>query len=271
MPDREHLPSSLGNRLSLKGRVILVTGGGRGIGMALTKTCLDAGATVLITDVLPEPDPMLLQWKRTAPEKLLYFRCDLTKKTEVENTFGKILEKVHQIHGIVTAAGICVDKPFLDHTWEDVQKLQADTGTFFAVQHAVKNMKQHGIQGTVLMICSQSWQHVCPGHQLTAYAGSKGFVFSLARSLAHELASDGIRVNTISPGYIATDMNLSIAANRPELLKVFHEAPPLGRVGTPEDLQMASLYLLSDASAYVTGQDIAVDGGMQVSSGNYKL
>lgn len=66
-------------------------------------------------------------------------------------------------------------------------------------------------------------------------------------------------------------MNLSIAAHRPELLRIFREAPPLGRVGTPEDLQMAGLYLLSDASGYVTGQDLVVDGGMQVTSGNYKL
>lgn len=66
-------------------------------------------------------------------------------------------------------------------------------------------------------------------------------------------------------------MNLSIATHRPELFKIFHEAPPLGRVGTPEDLSMAALYLLSDASSYVTGQDLVVDGGMQVSSGNYKL
>lgn len=66
-------------------------------------------------------------------------------------------------------------------------------------------------------------------------------------------------------------MNLSIAAHRPELLRIFSEAPPLGRVGTPEDLQMAALYLLSDASSYVTGQDIVVDGGMQVSSGNWKI
>lgn len=66
-------------------------------------------------------------------------------------------------------------------------------------------------------------------------------------------------------------MNLSIATHRPELLNIFHEAPPLRRVGTPEDLQMAALYLLSDASSYVTGQDLVVDGGMQVSSGNYKV
>ncbi|KAJ6032876.1 hypothetical protein N7499_009144 [Penicillium canescens] len=131
-------------------------------------------------------------------------------------------------------------------------------------------MKQHGTHGSVLMICSQSSHHVCPGHLLTGYAGTKGFVWSLARSLAHELASDSIRVNTVSPGYIATDMNLSIAAHRPGLFRIFHEAPPLGRVGKPEDLQMAALYLLSDASSYVTGQDLVVDGGMQVSSGNYK-
>ncbi|ODM20063.1 hypothetical protein SI65_05049 [Aspergillus cristatus] len=149
----------------------------------------------------------------------------------------------------------------------------ADTltsATFFVVQNAVKKMKKQGIKGSIMMVCSQSSQHVCPGHLLTAYAGSKGFVWSLARSLAHELAPHGIRMNTISPGYIATDMNLSLANHRPELFRIFHEAPPLGRVAKPEDLQMAALYLLSDASSYVTGQDVVVDGRMQVSSGNYR-
>jgi sorbose reductase len=71
--------------------------------------------------------------------------------------------------------------------------------------------------------------------------------------------------------YIATDMNLSLASLRPELLKIFCEAPPLRRVGTPQDVELAVLYLLSGGSSYVTGQDLAIDGGMQVSSGNYKL
>ncbi|KAJ6183926.1 hypothetical protein N7519_005227 [Penicillium mononematosum] len=272
---------SLAARFSLGGRVILITGGGRGIGMALSKTCLDAGATVVVTDILHQPDPVFLDWRKSTPNQLHYYCCDLTDKEEVERTFTSIVEKFHRIHGVVTAAGICIDKPFLKHEWEDIQKLQAvnETGTFFAVQNAVKNMKQHGIKGSVVMICSQSAQHVCPGHLLTAYAGSKGFVFSMARSLAHELAPDGIRVNTVSPGkelpdalktyrsdrsrYIATDMNLSLASLRPDAT--------LGRVGTPQDVELAALYLLSDASSYVTGQDIAIDGGMQVSSGNYKL
>ena len=129
-----------------------------------------------------------------------------------------------------------------------------------------------------------------PGHQLTAYAGSKGFVRSFARNLAHELASDGIRVKTISPGYdsplpgsvvsfkmptnlsryIATAMNMSIAARRSDLHRIFNEAPPIGRVGVPEDLKSAALYLLGDGSSYVTGLDLVVDGGMSVSSGNFK-
>lgn len=110
-------------------------------------------------------------------------------------------------------------------------------------------MKGRGTKGSIVIICSQTAQHVSTGHQLTAYAGSKGFVRSFARNLAHELASDGIRVNTISPGYdspfarqlslfemptnlsryIATTMNMSIAARRPDLHRIFNEAPPIGR------------------------------------------
>ncbi|KAL2855682.1 hypothetical protein BJX68DRAFT_264036 [Aspergillus pseudodeflectus] len=266
------MPESVNSLVSLADRVIIVTGGGRGIGLALARGCIEAGATVAVTDILATPDKEFISCQAESSGRLLYYSCDVTDKDLLTTAFGGILRDLKRVDGIITAAGICIDKSFLEHTWEDVQRQQAvnEMGTFFAVQHAVRYMKEQGIRGSVVMICSQTAQHVSPGHQLTGYAGSKGFVLSFARNLAHELAPDGIRVNTISPGYIATTMNLSIAARRPDLNRIFNEAPPMGRVGTPEDLKEAALFLLGDGSSYVTGLDLVVDGGMGVSSGNFK-
>ncbi|OJJ58569.1 hypothetical protein ASPSYDRAFT_57848 [Aspergillus sydowii CBS 593.65] len=242
--------------LSLTGRVIIVT----------------VGAVVAVTDVVLRPDEEFTHLQAEMPGRLHYYPCDVTSRQQLVHVFDQIFHTHQRVDGLITAAGICVDKPFLEHTWEDVQRQQAvnETGTFFAIQQTVRKMKEQGIKGSIVMICSQTAQHVSPGHQLTAYAGSKGFVWSLARNLAHELASAGIRVNTISPGYIATTMNLSVAARRPDLHRIFNEAPPLGRVGQPEDLKMAVLYLLSQGSSYVSGLDLVVDGGMSVTSGNFK-
>ncbi|KAL3483351.1 hypothetical protein BJX62DRAFT_231029 [Aspergillus germanicus] len=250
------MSESINSLVSLTGRVIIVT----------------AGATVIVTDILETPDKEFISCQAESQRRLFYYSCDVTNKVLLANAFEAIFRDLKRVDGIITAAGICIDKPFLEHTWEDVQRQQAvnETGTFFAVQHAVRHMKEQGIKGSVVMICSQTAQHVSPGHQLTGYAGSKGFVLSFARNLAHELAADGIRVNTISPGYIATTMNLSIAAQRPDLNRIFTEAPPMGRVGTPDDLRGAALYLLGEGSSYVTGLDLVVDGGMGVSSGNFK-
>ncbi|KAE8141886.1 hypothetical protein BDV38DRAFT_268166 [Aspergillus pseudotamarii] len=259
-------------QLSLDGRVIIVTGGARGIGLSLSKACLEAGAVVAVTDIQDHPAPEFTLTSAKFPDRLYYYRCDLTNEEELNQTFTRVYNDLNHVEGIITAAGICIDKPFIEHTWEDIrrQQLVNETATFFAVQHVTRKMKELNKKGSIVMVCSQTAQHVSPGHELSGYAGTKGFIWSFARNIAHELSAYGIRVNTISPGYIATDMNLSIAAHRPNLLRIFREAPPLGRVGSPEDLNMAALYLLSDGSSYVTGQDLVVDGGMQVSSGNYK-
>ncbi|EAW17028.1 SDR family NAD(P)-dependent oxidoreductase [Aspergillus fischeri NRRL 181] len=233
---------------------------------------MEAGAVVAVTDIVPQPDQEFIYLQAEMPGRLHYYPCDVTSREQLVHAFDQIFHNHQGVDGIITAAGICIDKPFLEHTWEDIQRQQAvnETGTFFAIQQTVRKMKEQGTKGSIVMICSQTAQHVSPGHQLTAYAGSKGFVWSFARNLAHELASDGIRVNTISPGYIATAMNLSIAARRPDLHRIFNEAPPMGRMGRPEDLKMAALYLLGEGSAYVSGLDLVVDGGMSVTSGTFK-
>lgn len=126
---------------------------------------------------------------------------------------------------------------------------------------------ENGVRGSIIMVASRSASGQCPGHLLSAYGGSKGFVKSFSLQLAHETAPMGIRVNSMSPGYIETALNLNLAKIRPEVRHYFNEAPPMKRIGQTGDLAGGLIYLLSSASSYVTGIDLAIDGGMSAGTG----
>lgn len=137
-------------------------------------------------------------------------------------------------------------------------------GTFFATQLAAKRMMQQGTPGSIVMIASICAQQAAPGHKLSGYHASKGGVWMLSRALAVELAPFGIRCNTISPGYIESDMTRTLRQQYPHLVEIMNKAPPMKRIGNTDDLTGAVTYLLSDASAYTTGSDILVTGGLHV-------
>ncbi len=134
-------------------------------------------------------------------------------------------------------------------------------GTLLSAQLAAKQMRAQKTGGSIVMIASVSAGTALQTQRLSIYAASKGAVKSLCVQLAVELAPLGIRVNTVSPGFIATEMTKDLAVARPELLAVF-KSPPLGRIGDRADLKGVVGYLLSDAAAYTTGTDILVTGGV---------
>jgi NAD(P)-dependent dehydrogenase (short-subunit alcohol dehydrogenase family) len=182
----------------------------------------------------------------------------------------------------VTAAGIVRDKPFLETAADearrvldvnvssqtDVVKRNTDNthqkimGTFLSVQLAAKHMRDQNTGGSIVMIASIAARAAIPSQRLSIYGASKGAVRTLGRQLAVELGPLGIRVNSISPGYIATEMTKGLAITNPELMAVFNSAAPLQRIGDRADLKTAVGYLLSDAAAYTTGSDILVTGGL---------
>lgn len=137
-------------------------------------------------------------------------------------------------------------------------------GTFFAAQLAAKQMLKQGTPGSIVMIASICAKQISTGHRLSGYHASKGGVLMLSRALAVELAPENIRVNTISPGYIETDMTRNLKRQYPHLVEIMQKCPPMKRIGTPDDLTPAVIYLLSDASAYTTGTDIEITGGLHV-------
>jgi NAD(P)-dependent dehydrogenase (short-subunit alcohol dehydrogenase family) len=180
----------------------------------------------------------------------------------------------------VTAAGICVDKPFGEQSWDEVRRvldinvssescssccaahIVQVTGTFFTAQMAAKQMEKQGTGGSLILIASVCAHCAIPGHRLSAYYASKGAVRMLSTALSVELAPQGIRCNTISPGFIETDMSRSLREQHPHLTELMHSSPPLRRIGNRNDLTGTAVYLLSDAASYTTGADITVTGGL---------
>ena len=137
-------------------------------------------------------------------------------------------------------------------------------GTFFSAQLAAKQMLKQGSGGSIVMIASICSHQVAPGHHLSAYHASKAGVAMLSRAIGVELAPWGIRCNTVSPGYIESDMTRALRKQYPHLVTLMNEAPPMKRIGQTSDLVGAVAYLLSDASKYTTGTDIVITGGLHV-------
>jgi sorbose reductase len=135
-------------------------------------------------------------------------------------------------------------------------------GTFFSAQEAANQMLAQNCKGSIVMIASIVAHTAIPAQTLAAYGASKSAVKGLGLHLGVELAPHNIRVNTISPGFIRTDMTAKVAAQTPALAELFDSAPPMKRMGERGDLMSAVVYLLSDASAYTTAADLPITGGL---------
>ncbi|KAK5555319.1 hypothetical protein LTR46_006949 [Exophiala xenobiotica] len=236
-PER-YKSQSIQDLLSLKGRVTVVTGGARGIGLALAHGAAELGSDVAVLDILDKPNEAF---------------DDLEKDLGVRAKYYS-----------VTAAGIVCDRPFLETPRDEgMRVLEVNVmGTYLSAQLAVKQMQKQKSGGSIVMIASIAARAAIPSQRLSVYGASKGAIRALCRQLAVELGPLGIRVNSISPGYIETEMTRGLAATNPELLSVFGSAAPLQRMGDRADIKTIAAYLLSDAAAYTTGSDVLVTGGL---------
>ncbi|KAF2649613.1 short chain dehydrogenase [Lophiostoma macrostomum CBS 122681] len=251
---------SLVERSKLDGKTTVITGGARGIGLALVEAAAEAGSDVAILDILDKPQKEL----GDLGVKAKYYQTDVTRIESLEQTFDRIKKDFGRIDNCVTAAGIVVDKPFFDHKWNECEKLLKINvlGTYFCAQLAAKAMRDQGTGGSVVLIASIASHSALPLQRLSMYGATKGAVRVLMTQLSVELAPLNIRVNSISPGFIRTDMTELCAVQQPELYSVFNSAPPVGRIGETKDITGAVNYLLSDAAAYTTGADIPITGGL---------
>jgi NAD(P)-dependent dehydrogenase (short-subunit alcohol dehydrogenase family) len=239
------------------GRTVLVTGGGSGIGLATARRLLDAGARVVISGRSSARLQRAVE-AFGAPERVLAVPADVAKGRDLDRLMVAVEHRFGRLDGVFCNAGIARFNPSAAVTDEEYDDLM-DTnvrGVFYTVQKALPLLVDGGA-----VVVNGSWL-VHRGLATTPlYAAGKAAVVNLARSLAADLGARGVRINAVSPGYIVTDMFLGIAVTE-EARESARSQVPLGRLGRPEDVADAVVFLLSDRSAYITGQELLVDGGL---------
>ncbi|OJD36774.1 short chain dehydrogenase [Diplodia corticola] len=252
---------------SLRDRVVLVSGGARGLGLTQAEALLEAGATVYALDRLPTPSPAFAPIQDRARTQLgtsLHYRqIDVRDATALTDIVARIGDEHGRLDGLVAAAGIQQETPALEYTAEDCNRmLEVNvTGAFMTAQAAAKQMIRFGNGGSIVMIASMSGTVANRGLICPAYNASKAGVIQLARNLASEWGAHGIRVNTISPGYIVTAMVEELFRQFPERRADWPTQNMLGRLSAPEEYRGAAVFLVSDASSFMTGADLRMDGG----------
>lgn len=242
----------------LKGKTAMVTGGTRGIGYAIVKVYLENGAKVALCGSRQETVAKALEkLKAENPEYEVIGLCpDLMSPEEVEKAVATVKSTFGRLDIMVNNAGVSARESIYDYKPEEFAKtmnLNVDA-VFNCSQAAAKVMKEQG-GGVILNTSSMVSLYGQPSG--VAYPASKFAVNGLTKSLARELGKDHIRVNAVAPGVTRTDM---VAALPEELIKPLVATIPLGRVGEPEDVANAFLFLASDLASYVTGEILSVDG-----------
>lgn len=253
----------------LKGQVALVTGSSSGIGKAVVMEMAREGANVVINyNSDKESAEEILKEIESFGGKGIVFGGDVSDENDVKNMFNKTIEAFGTIDILVNNAGIQKDAELVDMSlkdWKMVININL-TGQFLCAREAAKIFIKRGInkeksKAAGKMIFMSSVHDVIPWAGHCNYAAAKGGVMLLMKTLAQELAHHKIRINSISPGAIKTPINEE-AWKDPEDEKKLIEKIPYGRVGVPEDIGKAAVWLASDESDYITGATIYVDGGM---------
>ncbi|KAJ5203609.1 uncharacterized protein N7498_004488 [Penicillium cinerascens] len=261
---------------TLKGKTAVLTGAARGLGLTFATALASANCNIAVLDILHEPSPCLLALRDHHDIKLEYYRTDITSRREVSVAIEKIEAEFGRIDINVNAAGVVTDESFLTTTDENVDHTFAVnfTGSFLVAQACANSMvarykSVHGSKpaaqptnGTIILIASIATYIASSAQQISCYAASKAAVKGLVKPMAMELAPYGIRVNSLSPGYMMTDMMRGLQEQQPQLVDQFERETLFGRVGIPGELKGPILYLCcASASGWYTGQDLLVDGG----------
>jgi NAD(P)-dependent dehydrogenase (short-subunit alcohol dehydrogenase family) len=245
----------------LKGKVAVITGGTRGIGYAIVKKYLENGAKVVLFGSREETVNKALKCleKENSSWEISGYFPNLMNAEEVEETINQIKEQYGRIDILVNNAGISDSTKIDDYTAEQFSKvMQLNVNAIFnAVMPTSKIMKE---QGGGCILNTSSMVSICGQPSGVAYPASKSAVNGLTWSLARELGPSNIRVNAVAPGITKTDM---VAALPEQMIQPLINAIPLRRVGEPEDVANAFLFLASDMASYVTGEILSVDGAMR--------
>lgn len=253
----------------LHGQRALVTGASSGIGAAVAKELARAGASVAVNYAgNPAGAEAVVADIREAGGTAVAVKADVSHEADVTAMFARVVEEFGTLDILVNNAGLQKDAPFHELTMEDWDRVIGVnlTGQFLCAREAVKEFLRRGPQPELSaalgkIICVSSVHDIIPWAGHVNYAASKGGVMMLMKSMAQELAEKKIRVNSVSPGAIRTPINRA-AWETPEAEAALLKLIPYYRVGDPPDIGRAVVWLASDASDYVTGTTLYVDGGM---------
>lgn len=247
----------------LHGKVAIVTGGALGIGAACSARLAELGARVAIFDTDEAHAEATAQEIRGEGDIAQRFNCNLGDVASIDAAVRDTIEAFGRIDVLINNAGVFPMTPALELTervWDRVLEINLK-GAFFCAQLTARRMVRQGDGGSIVNIASIDAIH--PSGALAHYDASKGGLVMLTRSLAKELAPYRIRVNAIAPGAIETP-GASGALQDPAIRSAFLSRIPLGRMGAPDDIARAVAYLASEASDYVTGSTLVIDGGYLV-------
>lgn len=258
----------------LKNQKALVTGANSGIGEGVAKALAGAGAAVVVNYVVnPDAANQVVADIQAAGGEAMALQADVSNEEQVQAMFKQMIAAWGTIDILVNNAGLQRDSAFENMTlqqWNTVIGINL-TGQFLCAREAVREFLRRGPKPEISsalgkIICMSSVHEVIPWGGHVNYAASKGGIMLLMKSMAQELAPKKIRVNSIGPGAIQTPINKS-AWDTPEALKSLLTLIPDGRIGQPEDIARAAIFLASDYSDYITGTTLFVDGGMTLYPG----
>lgn len=249
------------DRMRLDGKSIYVTGGAQGLGKAMATGLAEAGADVAIVDINEEKaKATAAEIAQATGQKVIAVKTDVTDPEEVEAMVKTVVDQLGGLDAAFNNAGMCLNVPAEEMSYEDWLKVVNlnFNSVFLCSTAAGRYMLKQG-HGSIVNTASMSAHIVNRPQPQCSYNATKNGVIQLSKSLAIEWAKRGVRVNTMSPGYMGTDLTLSSPDLKP-LIKTWNDWAPLGRLGKPEELQGMAVYLASDTSSFSTGEDYLIDG-----------
>ncbi len=252
----------MNNPFDLSGRVALVTGAGQGIGREIARVLAKAGADLIVAEFNRQTGADAVQELNALGSNSLFAEVNVADSASVQRMTEFVYEKTAAVDILVNNAGVAGNFPAEetpDQEWRRVMGINLD-GVFFCCREIGKRMLERG-SGSIVNIASMSGHIVNDPQPQAPYNISKAGVIMLTKSLALEWAKRGVRVNSVSPGYIGTELVKGVLEQNPAWKERWTSMTPMGHLGEPNDVANAVWYLASDASKFATGTDLIVDGG----------
>lgn len=257
--------SSSNVHFGLQGRVIVITGASQGIGEACVRRVVQDGAAVGLWDVADGPGQALAAELTATGAAAHYLRCNVAHQAEVDAALAATLARFGHVDGLVNNAGIFRAAPFLDITeadWDAVIDVNLK-GSFLVGQAVARHMVSRHMasrqRGAIVNMSSVNGTLAIPS--IASYNASKGAINQLTRVMALSLADQGVRVNAVAPGTIATELARNAVLTSDEAKARILSRTPMKRLGEPSEIADVCAFLLSDAASYMTGEIVVVDGG----------